>query len=857
LLLITIPVLSEQPQEKKEALARPPVRTDLYGDPLPPGALARLGTVRFRTSTFSAQALSPDAKVMALFDSDGTLCLCDSATGSVRHRLGGEKEFTKRGWEVLGFSSDGKVFGSRRVGGMDFWDVATGKRLWSLPGKGMLDCEGHFASVGNTFLTWGDSDKVRLWEVDTGRLMREHTLPAGRKSFLNFSADGRTLAALPDPHTVRLWHLVTGKLIRTLPRQQRCVNRVLFSQDGTVLATVDVDFDKDFIEFRVWEVATGGNVGITVKDAPPNHYVALSPDGKWLALADGRGRLRLWECTSGKLFRDFRFEGTVVALAFSPNGRVMAIGDYNYYPIELWDMAAGKLLRRVGGPVHHDAMAFTADGRTLFALDGQTVCAWEVDSGRQITKPIGHSDSVSRLAFSPNGKTLASLSERIRLWDPATGRQLRQLPRLESSNASFGKAVFSPDSKTLLSFSGLSDYQTRAWEVATGQIRFQFEQFPVTANLGNLGVAVSFSRDGKTLAVCSRRESTIDLRDATTGRKTGTLDVKKWIDALSFSTDGRYLAVCAYDEDRKRPGIDLFDASTGELRDSLDGDGSEGIMFSPDGRLMATRKKVRVWEMASRKEVYRFTHPKAIESVYFVKGGGILAVPEYHPSKQVELWDILSDKPIAKYQAPTLIYNEALSPDSNTLATALLDSTILTWPLPSAALSVETDRIRLTPRDLAQLWESLKGEDAPAAYKAVLTLRATPQAAVRLFKERIRPEPHERYRDLIAALDDPRPRARGAASQQLIRLGYRTVPALRETLEEKTTLEIRRRVELLLKKLDTDPPPPEILRHIRAVQALEYIGSADAKSLLKSIAEGMPSARLTLEARAALQRLGT
>jgi HEAT repeat protein len=158
---------------------------------------------------------------------------------------------------------------------------------------------------------------------------------------------------------------------------------------------------------------------------------------------------------------------------------------------------------------------------------------------------------------------------------------------------------------------------------------------------------------------------------------------------------------------------------------------------------------------------------------------------------------------------------------------------------------------------MEHLWSDLRSADATRAYQALWSFTAA-EGAVRFLKGRLRPvlvpgEPH--LSRLLADLDSDRFAVREQAAVELQRLGLLAEPALRQALEGKPSLEVRRRVEQLLGKLQGSVVHPNTLRALRAVEALEHIGNPEARQVLESLAKGVSQARLTQEARASLERL--
>jgi hypothetical protein len=159
---------------------------------------------------------------------------------------------------------------------------------------------------------------------------------------------------------------------------------------------------------------------------------------------------------------------------------------------------------------------------------------------------------------------------------------------------------------------------------------------------------------------------------------------------------------------------------------------------------------------------------------------------------------------------------------------------------------------------LSTLWKELASDRADRAYQAQSRLVANPAQTVSMLRAQLQPVPRpdpDRLKQLLADLDSNEFAVRDGATAELIKLGDTAEPALRRLLERRPSLEVRKRVENLLEKVENWRADPTILRQVRAVAALEDIDSVESRRLLESLASGAPGARLTEEARAALERL--
>jgi hypothetical protein len=469
----------------------------------------------------------------------------------------------------------------------------------------------------------------------------------------------------------------------------------------------------------------------------------------------------------------------------------------------------------------------------------------------------GHTNEVLSLAITADGKTLisGSLDKTIKLWDLTTYKERDTLKGHANSVLCIALAA---DGKTLASAS--RDGAIKVWDLATGKERLNLDG----PDFG--GVSLAITADGKTLAA-GRWDKTVKLWDLAGGRERATLKTGS-VGCVAFTGDGNTLAVGGNELPNGRfvATLKLWDVTTGKERSRLKGHGG-GIRFlvsSPDGRTVASTagddSTVKLWEVVTGRERASFdglahggTWPAFTADGEFLAIGG--------PVKgTVTLWDLSTGGELATLKGDAnTVHALAFTPDGKTLAAAEgPDTTIRLWDVSSLTRARRRPAGSLTDKELEALWAELAGADAARAYRAIWALAAAPKQAVPWLQERLRPvaapDP-ERVARLLTDLDSDNFPAREKAARELAGLGESAGPALRKALADRPSAEVRHRLEPLLAELDRPEDSPERLRVLRAIEALEDVGTAEARQLLEKLAGGLAGARVTREARASLSRL--
>jgi WD40 repeat protein len=614
-------------------------------------------------------AFSPDGQFC--FTGDDTIIrIRDVASGKETQRLKGH---TLR-VEGLAFSLDGRLLASlaRRDAEVEakVWDLAAGKEVCTLNGatRGLVQFafgpEGELASVSL-------DGTVRLWDAQSGKEVRAVGRPADGGTAIAFRPTGQHIVTADRFGRVWLWNLKENRAQYTFRGHTGHVGTLAFSFDGMFLAS-----GGDDETVRLVKLAEGSMPVVVLRGHGGRvNSLAFSPDGRRLVSTASDGTAKMWDLQESQPSRILP-HAAAVNVAFHPaNGRFLTADGR----LQIWDAE----VRRVAGFENKERPMYLAiwspDGRHMATSDGKAV---DVRDG-ETTKPLRTLEKpgkgVTCLAYRPDGGILASGTSDgdVKLWDPATGREVRTLPAPPTSHGVTSVAFRADGQQLAVTHAGMGDVYL--WDPAGGQMLR-------TLSSGAWSLLhAAYSPDGKRLAVTGSSQW------ASGPGEFGVWDTTTGVQVLQLRGHTRPVANCAFTPDGERLAsagedrtVRLWDGQSGQELLTFPDVGSEAraVAFSPDGRRLLTVYAdwtVRVWQAPpNRLPRVRRGHVSAVLAVTCHPDGRWLATGG--ADRAVKLWDTTGSsetRTLAGHEGS--VGDVAWSPDGRLLASASQDRTVRLW----------------------------------------------------------------------------------------------------------------------------------------------------------------------------------
>ena len=630
---------------------------------------ALVRTLTGHTQRVTSCAFSPDGRRIVSACWDNTLKVWDAYNGAVVQTLTGHQNWIRD----CAYSPDGRwIVSASDDGLLKVWDAESGAELHTLTGhtqpvascafspdgRWIVSASGSYSGgiylgdiPGSTFIVNGT---LKVWDAHSGAELRSlNDKGFGPVNHCALSPDGqRMVTASRDNTELRVWNVDSGLVLRTLTGHTGQVQGCAFSPDGQRIVTASYDRT-----LKVWDIESGAELHTLTGHAGQVSGCAFSPDGCWIVSCSADKSLKVWNADGGtEIYTLTGHTQWVASCAFSPDGSLIVSAGGDDMTLRVWNAHAlteGSTSSvdqclSTGHTRQAVCCGFRPDGRRIVSASwDKTLKVWDMDSGTELRTLTGHTGEVSGCAYSPDGRWIVSASndDKLKVWDADTGAVLRTLT---GHFGSVYSCAFSPDGRRIASAS--SDHTVRVWDADSGVCLRTNSSRPLNQMISARGEAIrdfqsdyvsaygcAFSPDGRRI-VSANDDNTLMLWDADSRavlRMNSNRPLNPQIGQLwdvnssavlrtltghagqvlgcAFSPDGRRIVSASVDSTLKE-----WDTESGACLRTLTGHSAavRGCSFSPDGRWIVSAsidQTLRVWDVDNGRTLAQVEFPGVIE----------------------------------------------------------------------------------------------------------------------------------------------------------------------------------------------------------------------------------------------------
>ena len=595
--------------------------------------------------------------------------------------------------QFTGVSRKASVLNPPRISGLKAWTVELRAHLGRFN-----DVE--FSEDSSQLITAGGDGAIRFWDVETGKLVRVLMAHDGEVRALAWSSDRKTLASGSSDKTIRLWDPIAGKVTKVLKGSTASISHVAWSPDSLRMASSG----HGATSVQIWSLRSGKIAG-SLKATDHVRTIAWGSESGVLATGADDGNVSLWNVRTGKPYGHYPLDQykskskrggvrahSVGAMAWSPVDPKMLAVSFSSTSIKLWKsrtriftktmkpVAKGRYTR-IGRP---GCIEWSPNGRTVVVGDsGGKVRFWNAATGSKKHEVGEHSESVSNIAWSPDGKFVATASGDATscLIDAETGEVARKITSIQTRGTA--RPGFSADGK-FMAYS-CRDKTIRIWDLEKCQ---QASVISLPSNLKYI-TAIKWSPDATKIAVIAHEQGAIRIVDAKSGVVSTTLGSEySRLYGLAWSPDSSKLFASEGPRERGGTGkIQAWDVAESKALFSLTDKKISthyGLAMAPDGKILASTAssgRVHLWSLADQKLIRTIpADDRSVRYIAFSPDGKKLA--SCGDEKIVKIWSTDTGKPLFGLQKhESEVYRVDFSPDGTKLVSAGRYGYVGVWDL--------------------------------------------------------------------------------------------------------------------------------------------------------------------------------
>ncbi len=522
----------------------------------------------------------------------------------------GERLYSLNGHSMINsakFSPDGKkIITACCDSTVKVWAVDTGRLIYTFEGYASSVYSAEFCPDGKKIVTASADSMVIVWDSNTGKLINNLEGHTDKVSVAQFSPDGKRIITASLDNTAKVWDEDTGKLISTLEGHTENVISVEFCLDGKKIVTASKDHTA-----KVWDTESGKMLCSLNGHTVDVNSAQFSPDGKKIVTTSKNHTAQVWDASNGKLINTLEgHTNTVLSARFNSNGSqiVMVSKDHT---AKVWDVGIGKMLKTLYGHTNWVWLAqFSMDGNKIVtASRDSTAKVWYNNTGKLLFTIEGHTSEVNSVQFSIDGKKIVTASSdgTAKVWDAITGELLYTLDGyIAPVNTFVELAHFSPNGNEILT---ISRDNVKVWDSGTGKLLSTLE------GQSNIVHSAEFSSDGHNIVTTSW-DNTVKVWDTGTGKMLFNIEgYNNTIWSAQFSPDGKKIVTISFDE-----GVQIWDADSGKLLKDIQIKGScLAINFEKSMFISEKNSVLTFWDMDTGEEKYSFIAIDSTDYLVFDK----------------------------------------------------------------------------------------------------------------------------------------------------------------------------------------------------------------------------------------------
>jgi len=598
-------------------------------------------------------------------------------------------------------------------GSLILWDLSTSTEIHSLEGHSGIVRTAAFSPDGQTALSGSSDRSVILWDLGTGREIRRFqghngwvqavTFDPDGITFVSGGYDGASVDAAVNPGELIMWDLETGQEIRHFEGLPSGVQAAAISPDGQTLLASSGFFGQSILEYGLilWDVATGE----IIRNFDVDHSsfdLAFSPDGGTAVTGGSDNNLHLWDLESGEKVQTLTgHQSVVTTVAFTSDGNKIMSGDWNSR-IFLWDLHTGEPI--IQSTVHNNFAGWAVQdapplnlgmvpgqNKALSSAGAGSLVLWDLTGAAEIRRFEGTGDTISAVAFTPNGEyvlTAPGMNDigapfpsdpAVRLWNVETGENIRAL---EGDLIAVTQIAVSPNGGKAL-FAGIDGIMS-LWDLETGEEIRSFSGYPA----GEVVFSVAFSPDGRTGLSGSYSNDSMIVWDLESGEILQRIVTGGNFTTLFVNPDGR----TAF----SNGGPILLDLETGQVvRLFSVPNCCTGFAIHPNGRTIFTGgfgedTFLREWDLETDREKRILGETEGFRTrVEVSEDGRILLSSEWNG--KLTLYDLETGQELHHFNSDTVMLDIDMSPDGSKAISPGANGTAILWDL---GLPVGMDEVR-------------------------------------------------------------------------------------------------------------------------------------------------------------------